>query len=65
MNSKLPIVIAAICLSIMATNISVNSASVRNTFDSSSSTFEVWSIGGMEGMEEWATEEWATVGQGQ
>ena len=33
MNNKLPILIAAIGLSILATNISVNSASARNTFD--------------------------------
>jgi hypothetical protein len=34
MNHKLPILIAAIGLSILATNISVNSASARNTLDS-------------------------------
>ena len=34
MNRKLPILIAAIGLSILATNISVNSASARNTIDS-------------------------------
>jgi hypothetical protein len=33
MNNKLPILIAAIGLSILATNISVNSASARNAFD--------------------------------
>jgi len=34
MNNKLPILIAAIGLWILATNISVNSASARNTLDS-------------------------------
>jgi hypothetical protein len=33
-NRKLPILIAAIGLSILATNISVNSANARNTIDS-------------------------------